>query len=316
MASSVTLTDAAAFRAYVQKFDFELLSRFFAGFQSKAFLSANYGVTGKLTKTELQVQDLARRYSPNFTNRPDLYKFVPRSMDVHQAKIEASINPQEFYNSYLAEVRSPGFSHNQIPFEAHILNDTFMKHSEEVDVAIWQGAAAAVPSNDDKVNALFDGFLEQIKDGLVAGDITSVGTGALTEADCVEQIESVYKALPAAMRTKEVLIYLSVANYDLYTFAYRENYSKNYTQREIDGLQQIRLDCGNAWLTPIVAMGTSNRVIATVKKNMDWGTNLESDMSHLRFQDSHWNVDMFGAYQLGCNIPMLTDTMIKVNNQE
>lgn len=316
MSLSLKLTDAAALRAYVERFDFNFLHTFFTGLVSKNFTTTYMGVKGRLTLTQSIINDVARRYSGNFTPPVDIWEFKPQTLDVVAAKIEASINPRDFENTYLGIARSPGFSHAQNPFEAFMLMQLFAKHMEEVDIALWQAVQTGAPVATDKLIVLFNGWLKIIIDALAAGDITAVGTGALTEADCVEQIESVYKALPAAMRTKEVLIFLSVANYDLYTFAYRENYSKNYAQRSINGLEQIRLDCGNAWLTPMPGMGTSNRVIATVKENIAWGTDLESDMSMLHFQDSHWNIDMFGAYKIGAGINILDNKMIRVNNQE
>lgn len=313
--SSVKLTDAATLQAFVQKFDFDLIGLFFHGFASKPFLTSHEGIKGKLTMTQMIVNDVARRYKKDFVPPADVLEMKPRTLEVTPAKIDLQTCPQDYETTYLGLARADGFNHKKDPFEAYMLSQVFMKLAEEIENALWQGDAAAAPADTDGLSLLFDGFLKQIADAIVAAEITAVATGALTLADCVEQFESVYKALPTAMRTKEVVMYCSVANRDLYAESYRENYSKNYMQRTINGLDQIRLDGGNAWVTPIPGMLTSNRIIATVKENMHHLYDAESDATFLNFQDSHRCIDMYGDFKLGCGVGIMHDKMIKVNNQ-
>lgn len=313
--SSLNLTTAAAFRAYVEKFDFDLIGRFFHGFASEPFLTSRGGVKGKLILTEMILSAVATRYKKEFQPKADAYDFKPRELEVTAAKVDRQICPQDFEQTYLGLARAEGFNHKENPFEGYILEQTFALLDEEYENALWSGVKAAVPADADTLDMLYDGFLEQITDALAAAEITAVATGALTLADMVEQTESVYKALPTAMRNREVFIYMSVANRDLYAESYRENYSKNYMQKMINGLDIIRLDGGNAWVVPVPGMLDSNRIIATVKQNMNHLYDAENDRKFLNFQDSHRCVDMFGDFKTGAGIGIMHDKMIKVNNQ-
>ncbi len=66
---------------------------------------------------------------------------------------------------------------------------------------------------------------------------------------------------------------------------YCENFSKNYTQQLIDGLQLTRLDIGNAYIVPVIGMGSSNRIIATTKKNLAYGYNSLNDDTFFNFEE-------------------------------
>lgn len=316
--SSVKLTSAAALEGYVRTINLNFLTMFYYGFASAPFLNFHFGVKGKELLTTHLVNTLFRRYQSEFTPVANAHEFAPRWLEVEAAKIDLKIIPQNFENAYLGIARAPGFNHIQMPFEQFILDQTFAKKNEEMEDAIWNGVKAAIPSNNDTLDMLFDGFLKIIIDGLAANDpnFTAVATGALTLNDCVEQFESVYKALHTSMRTKEIYMYCSVANRDLYAESYRENYSKNYVQKTINGLEAIRLDFGNAWVVPIPGMGDSDRIIATFKDNMIPGTDAMDDSDMLNFQDSHRDVDMWADMKFGAQIGILNNRVIAVNNQE
>lgn len=315
--SSVKLTNAQAIRDYVEKINLDFISTFYYGFASAAFLNFHFGVKGKELLTQHVVGSLVRRHSNPFTPVEDAHDFLPRWLEVEAAKIDLQLDPQGMEKSYLGIARAPGFNHLQMPFERYIIDATMEKKNEEMEDAIWKGVKTGAPASTDTLDMLFNGFLKIITDGLAAADpnFTAVATGALTLADCVEQFELVYKGLGTAMRNKEVLMYCSVANRDLYAESYRENYSKNYQQKTINGLEAIRLDLGNAWVVPIPGMADSNRIIATVKANMIPGTDSEHDSDMLNFEDNHRNIDMWADFKLGAQIGILHNKIIRVNNQ-
>lgn len=315
MSESLKLTSAASLQAFVQQFDFNLLQKMFLGFHSAAFITAHEGVKGKKILTELITNGpLVRRFKTAFEPVQDAFEFKPNTLEVFPAKIDLQIYPQEYETTYLGLARQKGFNHNENPFEAHMLAGVLMQLGEEQETAVWQGIKAAVPADDDNLSEMFDGFLKIIADGLTATSITAVNTGSLTLADMVEQTESVYNGLPPAMRLKEVLIYMSVDNWALYAQSYRENYSKHYMRKEINGLELIKLDAGNAWIVPVAGMGTSDRIIATVKPNMCHGYDSASD-TMLNFEDDKRAIDMWADFKQGCQIGILHNNMIRVNNQ-
>lgn len=315
MSESLKLTSAQALQSFVQQYDFNLLQKMFLGFHSAPFLTAHEGIKGKKVLTELLTNGpLVRRYKSAFQPVQDAFEFKPRTLEVYPAKIDLQIFPQEFESSYLGMARSKGFNNLDNPFESHMLQGVLMQLGEEQEKAIWQGDQAAVPADTDTLDMMFDGFLKIIADALTATEITAVNTGSLTLADMVEQTESVYNALHPSMRMKEVLIYMSVDNWALYAQSYRENYSKHYMRKEINGLELIKLDAGNAWIVPVAGMGTSDRIIATLKANLNYGYDSASD-TMLNFEDDKRSIDMWADFKQGCQIGILHNHLIKVNNQ-
>lgn len=314
MSSSVTLTNAANLRAYVEEFSEDIMRKFFHGFASAPFLTPMGGVKGDMILTEQIVGELVRRYKKTFDPRQGVIDYKPNTLRVYAHKSDLEIFPQDFEASYLGKMRSTGFNSLDNPFERDIVDACIEKCATECDIALWSGEAAAVPADTDGASALYNGYLKIITDALTAGTITSVATGALTLADMVEQTESVYKGLPSTMRTREVLLYMSVDNWALYAESYRENYSKNYMQKNINGLEMIKLDAGNAWIVPVPGMLTSNRIIATVKSNMVYGYDSMSDMVY-NFKDDVRVVKMWADWKLGPMIGITHNHMIRVNNQ-
>lgn len=314
MSSSLNLTSAAALQAYVRSYDFNLLGKMFHGFMSAPFLTPHANVKGEMLLTEMIIGDLVKRWKKTFEPTQGAIDFKPRLLSVKPCKIDLELYPQEFASTYLGHAQRPGFNNLDNPFEGYMLNKIFEKKDTEKDFAIWQGDEAAVPADSDGLSLLFDGYLKIIADGLVAGDITSVATGAPTLSDMVEQTESVYKALPPVMRTKLVYIFMSVDNWALYAESYRENFSKNYMQKSLNGFELIKLDGGNAWIVPMPGMGASNRIIATTADNLHYGFDLESD-EFLNFKDDIRCIKMWGDFKLGAQIGILHNNVIKVNNQ-
>lgn len=315
MSQSLDLTSAAAFQDYVQSYDFNLLGRMFHGFASAPYLTPHANVKGRETLTEMQIGNLIKRFKKEFAPGSGTFKFVPRHLDVIAAKIDEQIYPQEYASTYLGLAQRQGFNHQENPFEGYILNKLFQKKDNEKDIAIWQGEAIGSPTDTSPLVDLMDGFLKRITDALSNNEITAVSTGALTLDDMVTQTESVYKGLGSEQRNEQVTIFMSVDNWALYAESYRENYSKNYAQKEIAGLQPIRLDGGNAWIVPMPGMGTSDRIIATTVDNMHYGFDSESDDKMMNFEKNHRAIDWYMDFKFGCQIGIMHDSVIRVNNQ-
>lgn len=316
MSESLKLTAAAALQAFVQSYDFNLLGKMFHGFRSAPFITPHANVKGKLILTEMVMGDVVTRWKKTFKPKADAFTFKPRTLSVEAAKIDLQLYPQEFASTYLGHAQRPGFNALDNPFEGYMLEKVFNKKDTEKDYAIWQAIAAGAPADTDGLSLLSDGFLKIITDGIAVADssFTHVVTGALTLADMVQQTESVYKALPPVMRLEQVYLYMSVDNWSLYAEAYREKYSKNYMQKNINGFELIKLDGGDAWIVPMPGMGSSDRIIATMANNLHYGFDLESD-EFLNFQDDIRCINMWGDFKMGQQIGILHNDIIKVNDQ-
>jgi hypothetical protein len=74
------------------------------------------------------------------------------------------------------------------------------------------------------------------------------------------------------MREKGFTIYCSYTKFDNFRKDYRTRYGFNF-DKNVEGL--YKLDNLNVEIRPVAWMGTSGRLIATVKENLAFGTDIE-----------------------------------------
>ena len=311
--ASLNFTPAAAYQAYVEEFAPELFSKLYYGFETAKYVTSHEGVKGRKVLTELIVGSLAKRWRKQFDALPDAIEFKPRVLQTELAKVDLQMTPQEFEGTYLGMMRRTGQNQKDLPFEAYILDKVIQKLHTEMESAIWQGEAAAIPAAGDDLDEVFDGYLKIIADAITASDITEFPTGALTNENIVEKVEDMWDALDPAMKRERVEVWMSYSNYVKYVQNYREDFGKYVGY---DGQGAIKLDFGNAVLRPIAGMGNSNRVIITQPENFHYGLDAASDKSMINFEWNHRSLDMWIDFRIGAQIGILDDSkMIIVNNQ-
>lgn len=309
--SSINYNDAEAFRNYVEKKGWDLLTRMFYGFETAQLVTTHDGIKGKLVLTELILGDLFRRWSKTFNPLTNAIKFVPRELVVDAAKIDLSIYPQEFESSYLGEIRKKGQNPRDFPFEAFILEKVIAKAMEELEDAAWQGVKTASPESTDKLNLLFDGYLEIIRKAIAATDITPVTTGVITDSNVVQSVENVFDFLHPAVKKSATMAFVSVETFTKYQRNYRSDFGK-YT--DADGMR-AKLDFANCTLVGIAGMGNSDRIIITPASNLHLGYDDINDFRNLRFNQDKRELQFWLDAKMGCQIGLLQDGMIAVNEQ-
>lgn len=310
MSLSLNTTSAASFRAYVQDYYDTLLTDLFVKFKSAPLFTSHEGVKGKLTLTKLTTADLVRRYSSTFAPVTDAFTFAPRHLDVTDAKVDLKIIPKEFESSYLGMYRQKGQDSMDLPFEGYILQDAMKKIQAEMEIAIWRGAAAAVPASTDKLIALFDGIREIIKDEITATTLTPIATGAVTNTNAVASVEAVHAGLGDAYLDNVVDIFLNPLDKIKFIQDYRERYGKYTTQA--DGT--ISLETGNAMIH-VVSGVPANCILATPKENIHYGYDGAMDASMFNFEQEDRSIKMWLDFKMGVNFGIVNDDIIAINNQ-
>ena len=137
---------------------------------------------------------------------------------------------------------------------------------------------------DESARAVCKGIGAYLADAITATEITPVTTGVTDETDTYAACIEVYRDLdPAFNMAAEVLLYVSPDKY----FQLQDNIENDITKNFMimQGLMKLPKTNDRCRIISAPFMAGSNRIIATLPQNFVFGTDLESDIHHIRVQD-------------------------------
>ena len=313
MTESANLTSVAALLSYVQEYSDQLIERAFFTPKTVQMATVHDGVKGKLTLTRIKsAADKAVAWSDSFDPQANAVDFTPRTLEVTAIKRDLSFTPQKFEASYLGQFRKKGQNPGEdLPLEAYILMDLLKTHAQEMEVALWQGEkAGTVTPGTTPMRQTFDGFLEIIKDAITATTIAPFTTpgGAVTQANAVALLESMWDLLPAGYKESEVAVFMSWANFQKYNRGYRDAFGKYVSNNEGD---KVKLDFSqNAYLYPMAGMGNSNRIVMTPMSNLHVGFDDIAETSLFNFEQNKRQIDWWMDFKVGVQIAQLDEGIV------
>lgn len=314
MSASMKFDNVAALQDYIRKFWPQLLTKLYHAFATGTIITPVEGVKGEMVLTEMILGTLVQRWKKTFDPSADIVDFKPRTLKVKACKVDAQFYPQELESNYLGLARRGGFKVEDFPYQAFIIDRFMNKIKEEEEYATWAAVEAAVPADGDPLSALFDGFLEIIKDELTAGSITAITTAAHTSSNAVENAEKVHAGLDPVYQQGLTYMFCSMAFARLYNQNYREAYGKYAGTEKRNGMDMIRLDFGDCYLVPTVGMGTSSRLICTPPGNLYFGYDAADDDSAITVEKNHRALDFMIDFKFGVQIGIVHDKILRVNN--
>lgn len=303
----------SALTAYAGKFQKKLFSTLFNGLDVRNDITLIPGVKNKEIMTKLTVAQGVRPFNSTYNPPGDELTYTDRVLEVKAAKRELRIDPEKYRTTYLSEALAAGSGANkmEIPFAEYTWNEVMKGIARDINDACYlasYNAAGTTPG------AICDGLGTIIAAEITATNITAVGTGAVTSANAVTKFEQMYKALPVAYQNTLTYMYCSYTNYFNYIEHYRATYGGNVDNA---GLTQegayLKISGGKCIIKPCTWMGTSNRLILTVKENLLMGTDLLSDAQEIKMTPAMWTIDAGVKFLIGFQIRDLG--AIKVNDQ-
>lgn len=191
--------------------------------------------------------------------------FTDRTLTVYQSKWDYDVDPEVFRNKYLA-------NNDEVPFYQFIIDQVAKEYLGKInDSVLWLGDYNGAGSAAADIAT---GWGTIIADEITALTLTPVATGALSSANAVTKVEQLAAALPAWMKSRDVVIFCSWTNFENYRTHYRTLNSFGFQPRAngqyyVDGYANIKL-------RPVSWLGTSGRIVATVADNMIIGTDADS----------------------------------------
>jgi hypothetical protein len=315
--ASTDYSQVAAYRAFVESISAEIFTKLYLGFRTANLVTHHEGVKGEKRWTEMQLKSLAKRYSAAFsaTNTNDL---VPEVLKVHACKVEHKEVPQEIEDTYLGFLRRNGFNHQEWPLERYTIMKLMDKLAEEMEIAVWQGDAAASPASTDLLAAVFDGYLKKIADAITATDVTPVSTGALDNTTSLAGLQAMYANVPAAVKAAGVDIMMSYKQFDNYLIDYKTTYNVAPAYVQIQGAdyQGVRYELGggNSTIIPVPGMGDSDRIIMHRRENFHLGYDSLADWGNFNFEQQVRELLYWMDFKVGTHITLLRDGIAVVND--
>ena len=271
---------------------------------------------------------LPQLYLSNISKPLDYVNFTPtanaitpeaRILQVRPVKVDVRIYPQELYNTWLGQYASPGAAPNLI-LEAFIMQEIAKKaYSENHLLSLYKGiynSGGTTPTDS------YDGWLRLIALEVAAANISVannnlVATGALTAANIITSVESVFDKLADQYKTMPTQMLVSPTNYMLYQRAYRLQFGQNQDYNGMENVlgQGTVLDGTLCRLIPEPGMAGSNRIICTIKENMYYGVDLDSDINEPRTQVDHRSIDIMMDWRVGVQFRQIKNGILVVNDQ-
>lgn len=190
--------------------------------------------------------------------------FSDRTITAYQSKWDTDFDPENFRNTYLADLPDTPFETAAIQHVAKKYLHTLLKKTVYSGVRNAAGTGAVDLAN---------GFGTIIAAEIAANKLTPVVTGAITAANAVDKVELVAEGVPTEIReNNNGILFCSYNVFDKFTKHYR---ALNGYKLDTTATGGYMLDNKNMELRPVSWMNASQRIIATVENNLVLGTDAE-----------------------------------------
>lgn len=280
------------------------------------------GITDSYTFTEAFFKTVSSRYTGVFKEQKNIGSFGNRTLTVHPCVIEILDEPERYRRAYIAEVRGQ-LEVAKHPFEIWLINRILQQASEDLLPCIW----SAKLSSSDESTALkdsFNGLGYHIKQGKTEGTIAAgkgnlVSTGKFTRADVGTQLLSMWRHMPELFRNQKSKLYIPYAVGDLYDDWFADEHPNVHQPNQSPdetGQQFLYGSKGKCELVRCPGMpDDSSFAMLTLKENVVYGTDKQSDMRTLRAVPADYMFKALGKYVFGTQFTTFRYEMFCTNDQ-
>lgn len=310
--NSQNFDQVAALQSYVRDFHDKLITETFVDYTTGQVATPHEGVKGVKTLTQLTISALSKRYSSDFNPTVDALTYAPRELETIKSKVDLLVVPSELEESYLGRHRQKGQNDKDLPFEGQIISQIVSKVAAELEEGAWKAVKTAIPTANDPLLALMDGYHKKITDEVAAGNLTEIATGALTNTNAVGAIEAMFGELGSGYMNKGVDVFVGSKAAQAFIQDYRTRYGTTSFSFQSDKV--LKLDIGKATFRLCDGM-KENAVLITPKENLHYGFDAKQDRSLINFEQRDRSIKMWMTYRYGVNFGMVNDDIMVVNDQ-
>ena len=204
-------------------------------------------------------------------NDTDTTTFKKINLSVDALSIPRQFCLQELEDKFINLSIQPGSYNQDLPLEGRFVSEQQELVSQIIEKQLWQASKTTGTGN----LSLSTGFLDIISASGSGVIPQAIGTYSSTNA--VDMIDTYILSLPDELFGKEVKLYMSPKNYQLYlTSSIKENLY--HFSPEFDYKAGIRHRGSNVTIFPTPGLvGVDNKMVLCESKNLHFATDLESD---------------------------------------
>lgn len=306
----------------------EVIQRMFYGFETAGAVTKFDGVNETLVLAEMQiVKDLIYEYNSTMSlaRTEDAIEVTDVRLSTTDFKVElkAVVHDQQM-KAYRAYLKGAGMTMDELHFVEYLIMASMNKMGEELEDGVWQAVLDTTPGNigNRKFAARFNGYRKLALDAGVAGKATIVATGAVTLANAVEKINSIYRAAHKTMKKSGFNIYCSYTTFEDYQINYAATHQgREMPLEEVKRMQYtfrgvpITLGGGKTYLVPVAGMGDDDALIATRPEFLAYGFDYEGQNGEWDIQKHGWEHWMLNFFPVGVQILLKRAGFLIVNDQ-
>jgi hypothetical protein len=264
----------AAVGAYFRKHQAKIEAFLTQGFDTRQYLTVIPGIKDQYVAKNKHLESILQPYIRGFTPKADKLRIAAEITQVKRAKIDYEIDSddiQEMEQSAMGiMLAGVGSDPTNLPggVANMIFNAILDKADEEMEMdLVWNGnfAAATYPTPGNAID-INDGFDKVLDAAETSGKMIPFALGAYTDAEVLDYTEEFVKNLPIPVKRKNMPIFMSVKNEELYWENRRTKFGthNDHTNDAVLTVHKFK----NIKPVGLPSMGDSKRMFTTVPGNM------------------------------------------------
>lgn len=271
-------------------------------------------VTNKTPLTRIRGNDFLQpsvsdgSWNPQGTFTPDVRYVDPRGNGA--GKIDIEFVPQALWPTFLAYQRKAGSADaTALTFEEWLIQNYILqavKDGLEMET-IWQGIRDV-----EEVGAvnITHGYLKHIALEIAASNITPVAGAVITASNALDQVELVWRNVPARLKRRAMKCFVSQEVFEFYCLDYRNSvgaipYNDQFTKRFIDGSQ--------CEIVPRPGMGDSQRIIIVPENDIVLAFDSSDDLNKITIEKEKRKINIMMDFAIDVEFADIAN--VTVNDQ-
>lgn len=324
MAEAVSIPSADLVQEFLTEKGREVIKRMFMDFRSARLVRKFAGVTDKLILARQDVTEaLIKEWNSTLAFTNDAIEITSVELEVARLKTELKfIIGDDTLHAYKAYLKGAGLVSDDVGLIDWLLMDPIAVQQEELETAMWQGVESGSGIGTRALIDRINGYREIARLAGVAGNATVVATGAITSANAVTKVESVYQAADKTMKDRGFFVFCGYSlfeNYQLHMLTLHANADmmlktvtgQGYT---LEGMP-LRLGAGRSYLVPVPGMGDDDGLVATRPEFLAYGFDYESEWTNWKIQEYGWETWALNKFPVGVQIMLQKEGFLIVNDQ-
>jgi hypothetical protein len=314
MAGIIGSADVSALNDFINEYSPDIAQEYLIGAEFANQITLDLNVTSKKAYEKIVVTPSLKPFTGDFNAEINKIKFTERLITVEVLQDDYTFNAEQFRKKFIG--MGYDITKGEIPLFQMQLEAIMKKNVSIINTEIlYNSSTALVATPTNGYLRQVDGLGKQIDD-LIADPLSGIvvrPTGALTGGsgwsnavasfgNIIDKIDMMDEATPLQLANEPRSAYMSYDNYWKYVDEYKRRFPLGNAFTNIVGAGGFFTDRskGLLKLEPCRWMGNSQRVFITPRKNIVFGTDIQSpDFSVFNSQNRVYTLDLGFKYVYG-----------------